>query len=226
MNNLPYDLQHFNLEEVNNGSQTNLFPTPVFVFDLFDKMDFNQIKLDIESCHKDYKENWNKYSFHDIISTEDNLHKNKKFHKLVNILDEYIYVVMNRLNIENNGYHLLGLWANTHRRCTTHHSHQHPNSLISGVLYVNVPEKSGNLYFEDPRESKSITAYTHGNNHCMYQNRSWEFEPKVGRLIIFPSWLRHGTYPSNLNEGEYRMSMSFNVYPKYHCIRNTMRIEL
>lgn len=225
MMELPYDLQSFNIEE--GGCQTNLFPTPIFEFDLSNKINFNQVKKDIESLHEDYIENWSKYSFHDIISTDDNLHMNEKFCGLVKVLDEYIHVVMNRLNIKNDGYHFLGLWANTHRRCTIHPSHQHPNSLLSGVLYVNVPEKSGDLYFDDPRESKSIVAYTNGDSvNSMYQYRSWDFIPKVGRLIIFPSWLRHGTHPSTLNEGDYRMCMSFNVYPRYHCNRNTMRIAL
>jgi uncharacterized protein (TIGR02466 family) len=227
MNDLPYDLQSFILNEIDDGCQTNLFPTPVFEFNLANKIDFKRIEKFIESYHKDYKENWNKYSQHDIISTEDNLHMDSRFSELVSLLNSYVHVVMNRLNIENNGYHLLGLWANIHRRCTTHHSHQHPNSLLSGVLYVNVPKNSGALYFEDPRDSKTIIEYNSGSDlKSMYQYRSWEFLPKVGKLIIFPSWLRHGTQPSSLKDGEYRISMSFNVYPKYHCTRNTMRITL
>ena len=36
------------------------------------------------------------------------------------------------------------------------------------------------------------------------------FRPEVGKMIIFPSWLKHSVYPFDA-DGE-RRSMSFNAY--------------
>ena len=36
------------------------------------------------------------------------------------------------------------------------------------------------------------------------------FRPEVGKMLIFPSWLKHSVYPFDAN-GE-RRSMSFNAY--------------
>lgn len=227
MTQYPYDFQEIKIEEDQESYQSNIFPSPVFQFDLNNRIDFSQIKKHIESYHEDYKTDWKKYSYHDVITTPDTLHTDERFSGLMTLLDNYIKLVISKLNIKSEAYYFLGMWANTHRRCAIHPSHQHPNSFLSGVVYVDVPESSGWLYFEDPRDVKSIVNYDYGDQpFSMFQSRSWDFEPKVGRLIIFPSWLRHGTHPSELGEREYRMSMSFNVYPKYKCSRNTMKIEL
>ena len=36
------------------------------------------------------------------------------------------------------------------------------------------------------------------------------FRPEVGKMLIFPSWLKHSVYPFDV-DGE-RRSMSFNAY--------------
>jgi len=36
------------------------------------------------------------------------------------------------------------------------------------------------------------------------------FRPEVGKLLMFPSWLKHSVYPFDV-DGE-RRSMSFNAY--------------
>jgi len=227
MTQFPYDFQLLKIEDDQESYQTNLFPTPVFEFDLSNRIDFSEIKKHVESYHEDYKTDWNKYTTHDLITTPDDLHMDKRFSGLMSLLDHYSRMVINKLNIKSDSYYFLGMWANTHRRCATHHSHQHPNSFLSGVVYVDVPEKSGGLYFEDPRDAKALINYDYGDQpFSMFQSRAWEFEPKVGKLIVFPSWLRHGTHPSDLADDEHRMSISFNIYPRYKCSRNTMKIEL
>ena len=58
--------------------------------------------------------------------------------------------------------------------------HIHPNSLISGVLYLKVPQlvsqysnEQGNLYFPS--------------------NNSLSIVPSPGKIVLFPSYLPHET---------------------------------
>ena len=89
--------------------------------------------------------------------------------------------------------------------------HTHPQSIISGVFYVQVPEKSGELEFYHPVTDyldmywpqKDITEYNSWNSPV------WRMPVKEGKLILFPSWLKHGVQP-NLNKVESRISVSFN----------------
>jgi uncharacterized protein (TIGR02466 family) len=68
--------------------------------------------------------------------------------------------------------------------------HTHPNSIISGALYLNVDEDSSKIYFYNPNPYVSFTQYKDVNNYsCEFQ---W-FKPVNGDLILFPSWMAHGS---------------------------------
>ena len=41
-------------------------------------------------------------------------------------------------------------------------------------------------------------------------NDTLTFRPEVGKMLVFPSWLKHSVYPFDV-DGE-RRSMSFNAY--------------
>ena len=91
-------------------------------------------------------------------------------------------------------------------------SHTHPDSHFSGVLWIKVPENSGKIKFINPSchtgfveassyldEVKDQTAFFHSIN----------FDPKVGKMLTFPSSLRHEVL---LNESEEdRISISYNI---------------
>lgn len=100
---------------------------------------------------------------------------------------------------------LSNLWMNVNQKSHYNVSHVHPDSILSGVYYVNAPENCGNIVFDQPSEKKFFLtqiSHTLGNN-------IWQ-EPVDGKLIIFPSWLEHRV-ESNLSDFD-RISISFNVY--------------
>ena len=43
-----------------------------------------------------------------------------------------------------------------------------------------------------------------------FRNDTLTFRPEVGKMLVFPSWLKHSVYPFDV-DGE-RRSMSFNAY--------------
>jgi uncharacterized protein (TIGR02466 family) len=99
-------------------------------------------------------------------------------------------------------------WAISNDKNAFNILHHHPNSILSGVYYVKVPENSGNIYFYDPRSGgqmllppfQQVTAWTVGKI---------TYKPTEGLFVIFPSWLWHGVEPNLLDEG--RISLSFNI---------------
>lgn len=100
-------------------------------------------------------------------------------------------------------------WANVSGPGNSHRVHAHPNSVLSGVLYVAIPEGAGQIEFRDPRNTGTIrldraratpaTALSIG------------VSPVEGLLLIFPSWLSHSV-AANQGAGE-RVSIAFNVMP-------------
>ena len=105
------------------------------------------------------------------------------------------------------------MWANINPPGGMNRAHIHPNSLWSGVYYIKAPENSGQLRVEDPRSVALMVRPRMKEGKP--PTRLWReasYEPKAGRLIMFPSWLNHCVDPNNSND--IRISVSFNFMQK------------
>src|SRR3954453_9726749 len=80
------------------------------------------------------------------------------------------------------------LWVNLLKAGGQHSGHIHPHSIISGALYVEVPEGSGAIRFEDPRLPLMMAAPTRPDTFI-------KLEPRPGLLLMWESWLRHEVLP-------------------------------
>ncbi len=87
--------------------------------------------------------------------------------------------------------------------------HNHPGSLLSAVVYLQVPEKSGRIIFTDPRPCRIME--TGFNRTQESKLASITFEPKVGLMLVFPSWLEHEVEMTLSDED--RVIASFNLTP-------------
>ena len=70
--------------------------------------------------------------------------------------------------------------------------HRHQCSLVSGVLFINVDEKSSPLCLENPNY---LGVYENWNpaDPSQYSAEIFTIKPKPGEIVLFPSWLRHGS---------------------------------
>src|SRR6185503_776442 len=93
------------------------------------------------------------------------------------------------------------LWVNLLKAAGHHSGHIHPHSIISGTLYVEVPNGSGAIRFEDPRLPLMMAAPTRADTFVTVQ-------PRTGLLLLWESWLRHEVL-AGTGRGE-RLSISFN----------------
>jgi uncharacterized protein (TIGR02466 family) len=84
--------------------------------------------------------------------------------------------------------------------------HRHEISVITGALYVNAEEGSSSLSFESPTEC--LRMCEQDIEMTRYSIRRDYVEPKTGLLVLFPSWLKHGSIG---NKNENRMIISFNT---------------
>jgi len=100
-------------------------------------------------------------------------------------------------------------WINYTREGEYHHSHAHPNSLISGVLYIDANKDNDRILFEKRiyhRISLTIKDYN------LYNSDSWFFPVQTCDLVIFPSETQHKVEYKKGNN--VRTSLSFNVFVK------------
>jgi uncharacterized protein (TIGR02466 family) len=117
------------------------------------------------------------------------------------------------------------MWANIHGQMGWHDQHHHPNSMFSGVVYIECPEpEPGDFYVRDPRLQAHQYVYDYTRERAENYDY-WSITPEQGQIIIFPSWLEHGTRPGRFDRGE-RISVSFNCMLECEMKQNhTVRAE-
>ena len=99
-------------------------------------------------------------------------------------------------------------WLNYTDKNQWHHSHEHPNSILSGVFYVQSTDKD-KIYFENNKYTQ-IEFPTEKYNS--FNSKTWWIEATQGRLVIFPSSLRHNV--SQVETDTTRVSLSFNTFAR------------
>ena len=102
---------------------------------------------------------------------------------------------------------LRGSWFNVQKKQSSLQKHSHPLSTISGVLYIKCKKGSFNTYFFNPNPMLDFTDKYKNTDVSI----NWvSFKPKVGTLLLFPSWLKHGSNQTQ-NKCSERIVMSFNL---------------
>ena len=186
------------------------FPTPIYIFDIKDK----NINIDLEKnilawCKQD--KGISRTNVNGWHSTTD-MHQRPEYQRLVKALYEAQNKIYQEEHYESEPF-LGNMWANINPPGAMNRSHQHPNSLWSGVYYVKASKNSGHLKIDDPRASAAMYRPRQKDGEKPLRLlRETHYEPVAGRLIMFPSWLLHCVDPNNSNE--IRISVSFNFLQK------------
>lgn len=111
-------------------------------------------------------------------------------------------------NLGERKLELDSLWINVLDPGGFHGSHLHPNSVISGTYYVDIPEGASAIRFEDPRLAMMMAAPPRKPKAGREFQTSIPVAPTAGTLLMWESWLRHEV-PLNQADSE-RISISFN----------------
>src|SRR5262245_55495649 len=110
-------------------------------------------------------------------------------------------------------FYITDSWINIHRRGQQAGPHTHNNSLLSGVLYLKVNDRSGDLVFQ--RDIHSLVPFPPALDLDMdffnlYNCKSWAHKPKTNDICVFPSTVMHAADPNDSDEE--RWCLAFNVF--------------
>jgi uncharacterized protein (TIGR02466 family) len=103
-------------------------------------------------------------------------------------------------------------WVNWTKPGQYHHKHAHPNSLYSGVLYIDVEDDRDRITFYQSGYQQIKPTYSEWNR---WNSESWWLPIKRDQMVIFPSSLTHmvETVPGEVI-GKERVSLAFNTFAK------------
>jgi uncharacterized protein (TIGR02466 family) len=100
-------------------------------------------------------------------------------------------------------------WMNIAKSSDWQEFHTHNGNVFSAVYYVAVPEGSGQIVFEDPKEPDMCPLKTKTNRNQLSYTRIG-YTPVEGSLIIFRSYLRHCVEPGHNTDPRISIALNFN----------------
>ena len=90
-----------------------------------------------------------------------------------------------------------------------HGVHNHPNSLLSGVVYLNIEDNSSPIIFYNPNEIKNFITHKTTQDTIFNINHT-TYNVKNGDILIWESWIKHEVPPNKKLNGV-RETLVFNL---------------
>ena len=182
-----------------------IFPTPIYISKLNRELTNKELSF-IDKTKLDVHKNEGNTTSNDNYILNQKAFKDLKTDLDLRVKDYFDKVICPANNITP---YITQSWLNYTETNQYHHKHQHPNSLISGVFYINCHEKFDKIkFFNDTYK----TIKPEIKNWNIWNSESWWFSVKTGDIILFPSSLTHMV---ETKEGtNTRISLAFNVFIK------------
>lgn len=180
------------------------FPTPIYV-NMLSSEEQEQCQSELESIvsvhSRDLDNPWG-----------DKVKTNFLYGSSVNVLKDAAFTSTIFYNECKKFLHSIDLdstisikesWFNISEKGDFQHFHIHDNYDISGVYFFKTNEEDGDLVFNHPslvnRYHKLTTSLASKIN----------YKPKVGKLVLFPSFLEHGVFHNTSDNT--RITFAFNA---------------
>jgi uncharacterized protein (TIGR02466 family) len=195
----------------------SIFPTPIYI----SKLNRTLTPLELNFVDKNKKDFFKNDG--NITSKNNYILNEKPFVNIKKELDlkiqDYFDKVVSPAN--NITPYITQSWLNYTETNQYHHKHAHPNSLVSGVFYINCHEEHDKIkFFNDNYKTIKLEV----KDYNIWNSESWWFSVKTGDIILFPSSLTHMV---ETKQGDNtRISLAFNVFIKGTIGNNKSLTEL
>lgn len=194
----------------------HLFPTPFYEDALRDEALVAELSHSARSIAADDAagRRWcreNGYpGYTSYASLQDLPARDPAFHVLVRRLAPHVAAFARAAHLDTGGRRLRldSLWVNILKPGGGHSGHIHPHSIVSGTVYVEVPDGATALKIEDPRLPLMMAAPPRAPDAPEAERPFLYLQPRPGTLFLWESWLRHEV-PQGRRSGD-RISISFN----------------
>jgi uncharacterized protein (TIGR02466 family) len=203
----------------------DIFPTPIFLGVIENSQKINKVVVkilyDLREKDKGVKKS-------NILGWHSNyfLHNDTELHAIPEFLNlkTQLYQAANKI-VKKMGFDIPvtfdDLWGNINTKYSSNQIHDHPDTIISGAYYLQIPHPVSNIELYDPRLVKSYVEKGIAPPNKIIKNQyntdTITVTPVEGNFIFFPSWLKHSV-ETNLSD-EDRISMSFNFVLDKHAKR-------
>ena len=183
-----------------------LFPEPVYFSKLERVLTKEELKIFNEHKKKTHKNTGNSRTNDSYVLEHKGL-KNLKKDMQTKVTDYFDKVVCCGNTITP---YITQSWINYTKENQFHHRHTHPNSLVSGIFYINADKNVDSVTFYkgylDSKIKLDVTKYN------IFNSASCTFPVETGNILLFRSSLEHAVDKKKGNN--IRSSLSFNIFIK------------
>lgn len=181
----------------------NIFPIPIFYQDNILSDDYYQ---QLKSYLYNHFESNSNYTF---CQSPGFLQDLQEFEICKTTIEKIASEFYKTIGFKYQKFFITQMWANYSIGNGAIGEHYHSNSIISGVLYLDIlnHNKTG---FTCPYEFVKILR-TDVENLTEYTTDVFYADPKDNRIVLFPSYLSHFSETNNINKP--RLTISFNLLP-------------
>ena len=201
------------MAEVNKAKIVTLFSTPVVVVNIGRSFTRDETEcFHTIPMHKDEKgmsnhQSKDRYLFDTFV---------EELNDIINFCEQQLQYYLQ--NIEGVDTDLAGLritqsWLNKTKPDESHNPHHHPNSYLSGVLYIKCLPNDHINFTQRPQGSYGAINFDFPKEKITVWNATGLIQDVIeGDLILFPSWVSHHV-DVNTTKDKDRISLSFNTFP-------------
>jgi uncharacterized protein (TIGR02466 family) len=182
-----------------------IFSTPIYKNYLNREFSQKEISFFEKSKKENYKNLGNTTSLDTYILNNKEL-KNLKDDLNFIINDYYDKIICPKYNVFP---FITQSWLNWTKQGEHHHNHNHPNSILSGVLYINADADNDNIDFINEKY-EVLRIETNPNKLNPLNARGANFKVETGMVILFPSKINHSVTIKNGDNT--RISLAFNSF--------------
>jgi uncharacterized protein (TIGR02466 family) len=184
-----------------------LFGTPVFMYDVYsnpnETHDTSAEQIDmIQNREGNFSS-----KIYNILELDS--YKEIK-RRILEGLNEYVRDV---LHIQDKfEFYITQSWLNVNPPGAAHHRHNHSNSIISGVYYIDTDVDSSIIFISNNHTNvtSNHTLTLDVSQFTLANSSSWQVPVKNNDILFFPSTLLHEVNPNQSNKN--RISLAFNVF--------------
>ena len=182
-----------------------IFPTPVYTSSIKRNFTIEEKKFIQENLKRSFP------NLNNVTSWDTNILESKEMENLKKemmfMVNDFYDKVFSPVNREEISPYITQSWLNWTSPGQSHHKHNHPNSILSGVLYIDADERHDRitLYNENYNtirfEPKDTNVFNANSGHVIV---------KTGSVVIFPSNVWHSV---DTKAGDnLRISLAFNTF--------------
>jgi len=108
------------------------------------------------------------------------------------------------------GFHFSGSWSVKLRPNGYHINHVHPEGWISSSCYISIPNSIANRDSDEGCIKFGQSPFSLGE----LDQPDKTVRPEVATVVLFPSYIWHGTNAFSGSKDDYRLTLPFDVAPR------------